>query len=103
MTTPQFGDLECRLDEKALGHRCGEWRAVLGRAIAQETTADGARFSFPTDAELAVELSRLAAAEMTCCGFLDFTLQITAAGLTLTARAPEGAGQRVGDLLAVLA
>ncbi|PRY00761.1 MerR family transcriptional regulator [Allonocardiopsis opalescens] len=79
----------CSLPPDAMAARVAAWRALAARAVRREARPDGVRLIFPTEPELAAELARLAAAELDCCGFFAFTLELDAEGLRMAVRAPE--------------
>ena len=79
----------------ALADRVGEWRAVVGRAVAREATADGVALVYAHDEADAVELARLAAAEFACCSFFSFTLTVSPEGMRFTVGAPPEAQDAV--------
>jgi DNA-binding transcriptional MerR regulator len=80
----------CSLGERELQRRLLDWRRVLAGAV-HTTTADGeVRVVFDSAAGVVVELARLCAAEMACCPFLSFNLDITSAAVVLTVAGDEG-------------
>lgn len=85
--------ISCSLDALGQKQRLADWRALLADAVRREERADGVRYSFLGGDDLESRLRTLAAAEKTCCAFLDFN--VSRAGdeikMTVTAR-PEAAG-----------
>jgi hypothetical protein len=84
--------IACSLDALGQKQRLADWRALLADAVRREERADGVRYSFLGGDDLESRLRTLAAAEKTCCAFLDFN--VSRAGdeikMTVTAR-PEAA------------
>ena len=74
--------------------RVEDWQRSLAAVTAREAVEGGLRLVFPSGEDTAVELSRLVAAELACCAWVDFTLRLTAAATVLEVRAPT-AGQAV--------
>jgi DNA-binding transcriptional MerR regulator len=88
----------CTLSGAQLTARTERWQDLMRQCETRQQAPDGLRLIFPLTSELAGEIASLAAAEQQCCSFFDFTLQLTAATLVLTVRAPEAAD----DVLAAL-
>jgi DNA-binding transcriptional MerR regulator len=88
---PQRPDppVACSLDGDGQEVRLGEWRALLTRATAHATLADGLRVTLP--AALAGRAAELAAAEQGCCPFFRFTLVLAGGDVQLTIQAPAEA------------
>jgi hypothetical protein len=84
--------ISCSLGALGQKQRLADWRALLADAVRREERADGVRYSFLGGDDLESRLRTLAAAEKTCCAFLDFN--VSRAGdeikMTVTAR-PEAA------------
>ena len=105
-SVPEAAVLACSLDGAAMTGRVQDWQQLLAAASHGEAIEDGARFTFSTtagaDADaktgLAVRITRLAAAEQDCCGFFDFTLQLTPAALVLSVRAPADARELLAEV-----
>jgi hypothetical protein len=76
--------------------RVEDWQQLLAKVTAREAIEAGLRLMFPPGEALLVEVARLAAAELTCCSWVDFTLRFNASSTTLDVRVPT-AGQ---DILA---
>ncbi|OLF13504.1 hypothetical protein [Actinophytocola xanthii] len=83
-------EIACSLTggEPALRRRVGQWRAVAGGATARCAVSGGVALTYRPDQAAAVELARLAAAEVACCPFFVFTLTVDATGVRFTATAP---------------
>ncbi|MET7455205.1 heavy metal-responsive transcriptional regulator [Streptomyces sp. NPDC005574] len=92
----------CTLSGAELGERTERWQQLVGKADRREEIDGGVRLTFPAGAELAGELAALAAAELGCCAFFDFTLHLTPTALQLEVRAPESAAV-LDDLFGALA
>lgn len=90
--------VDCTLSGAQIGERAEQWRRLVSRATARKAIAGGRHLTFPSEAELAVQLAALAAAEQDCCSFFDFTLHLTTAALTLDVRAPDAAASLVDEL-----
>lgn len=88
----------CSLTGPERGCRAGEWSELLASATAREQIAGGVRVTCPADPTLTVAVARLAAAELECCPFFDFTVHLTPASLMLEVRAPEAAEALTTDL-----
>ena len=69
--------------------RVRDWRAALARAVDREEIDGGVRLRFDTEATAAADLARLAALEVGCCAWLDFSLTVSSTGTTLVVQAPE--------------
>lgn len=91
----------CTLDGAIMGDRIEEWHDLLARATLREATDGGLRVTFPVGPELAAEVSRLAAAEVACCAFYEFTVELTPRSVVLTVRAPSEAADLVAELFGV--
>ncbi len=83
----------CTLDGgvNAMRGRIDEWQAVIGRANGRRSVAGGVALTFDHDANLAVELARLGAAEFACCSFFEFSLTVGPAGMTFAVTAADEA------------
>ncbi|RBM24361.1 MerR family transcriptional regulator [Streptomyces sp. PT12] len=80
----------CSLSGEEAFERVAAWRRVLDGARRREIP-DGLRLTLPSARAAAV--AGLAAAEQSCCAFLDFRLHLEGPDLHLQVRAPaEGAG-----------
>ena len=83
--------IACSLDASGQKQRIADWRALLVESVRGEERADGVRFSFVGDDELESRIRTLAAAEKTCCAFLDFEVTRTGDAIHLTITAPPEA------------
>jgi DNA-binding transcriptional MerR regulator len=90
--------ISCTLEAGEAEQRLDDWRALQGKATAREAVVDGVRLRFPAEAGLATEVARLAAAEHSCCAFLDFTLRIVGGSIALEVRGPAAAAQMIAIL-----
>ncbi|MEY2475881.1 MAG: hypothetical protein QOG87_1196, partial [Actinomycetota bacterium] len=61
-----------------VAQRVQDWEAVLARAVERDAVDGGVRLRFPFDAATAADLGRLAALEVGCCGWLDFSMAVSA-------------------------
>jgi hypothetical protein len=86
-------DLVCTLDGglDAMRGRIGEWKAVIGRAAGREPADGGVTLVYDHDPAVAVELTRLSAAEFACCSFFSFTISVAPEGMRFTVQAPAEA------------
>lgn len=90
--------IACTLDAGAMPARLTEWRAVLDRARARISGADGSlRVEFADDLALS-ELAALVAAEQQCCAFFSFAITVDHRGVALEVRAPDGADDIVASM-----
>jgi hypothetical protein len=90
--------IACTLDAAALPARLDEWRALVGKASARTPVDGGLGLDFGADVSAAA-IADLAARELACCAFFDFTVRITSGGVRLEVRAPEEARGLVEELL----
>jgi DNA-binding transcriptional MerR regulator len=94
----------CSLTPGHASDRIDDWRDLLGLQVGTprrrrtETTADVA-VTFAPNPAVAARVAALAAAEQTCCAFIDFDLTIERAGITLTATTTAEAGAVLDALL----
>ncbi len=88
----------CSLDGTSMSGRIQEWQRLLVSATGRESIPDGLRLTFPANADLAVEVTRLAVAEQDCCAFFDFTLHLSPAALVLSVRTLEAGADMLTDL-----
>jgi hypothetical protein len=77
----------CSLNAVDQQKRLADWAELLGRARTREETADGVRYTFAAD-ELKPRVDALAAAEHSCCSFLEFEIAVAGDALELTVTAP---------------
>jgi hypothetical protein len=86
-------DIVCTLEggTGAMHERITEWQTVIGRATGRQPADSGVTLTFDHDPDLAVELTRLAAAEFACCSFFTFTLGVGPPGMHFTVSAPDEA------------
>jgi DNA-binding transcriptional MerR regulator len=90
--------IACSLAGDEQHRRRGEWAQLMASCTEAEDTARGVRASFPVDPELAARLARLAAAEQSCCSFLQFSVTFTPTALAMTVDAPPSARPILADL-----
>ncbi|GAA2622451.1 heavy metal-responsive transcriptional regulator [Streptomyces vastus] len=81
----------CSLDGDGQAGRVEEWRRLLSETIDHVRLANGVRVSLPM--HTAGRVAELAAAELQCCPFFEFSLQLGGERLHLEVRGPaEAAG-----------
>jgi DNA-binding transcriptional MerR regulator len=88
----------CSLDGSSMTGRVQDWHQLLTACTSRESITDGLRLGFPADPALAVEITRLAAAEQDCCPFFDFTLRLTPTSVVLSVRAPDAGADVLAEL-----
>ena len=88
--------------------RVAVWQQVLARVERRDPLPDPADASgtgvvlrFPSDADLAATLGRLAVAEYRCCSFGSYTIVVDGAGLRLEIRMPVEAADTMAALVGV--
>ena len=70
-----------------------DWRQLLQAVTSRQDIDDGIRLTLPADPDLIGQAARLAALEEACCRFFTFAMELTAAGVTMTVRAPADAAE----------
>jgi hypothetical protein len=93
-----MAEIACTLGGDDQRARIAQWRAVLARARRREPVDGGVRLAYDPEPDLLAELARLTAAEHACCGFLSFTLSVSAAGTAFTVTAPPDAAPLVAEI-----
>jgi DNA-binding transcriptional MerR regulator len=88
----------CTLDGASMGERGQDWRELMARAVRRDDTEHGIRVTFPGGADLAAQVSRLAADELGCCAFYEFTVELSPTAVVLEVRAPDEAAPLVAEL-----
>lgn len=83
LPTVEGGSLACTLEPHRMSARMTAWQDLVARASEREPIPGGVALQFPVDADLAGEITTLAAAERDCCTFLRFDLRIGSTALTL--------------------
>jgi hypothetical protein len=78
----------CSLNAVDQQKRLADWGELLGRARTREETADGVRYTFAADDQLKPRVEPLAAAEHSCCSFLEFEIAEAGDELELIVTAP---------------
>jgi hypothetical protein len=71
---------------------------MVDQAADRDPLPDGIRLRFSRDIDVAA-LSRLAADELTCCGFFTFNIRMHADAVTLEVRGPANAQPAITALL----
>jgi MerR family transcriptional regulator, copper efflux regulator len=101
-TLPRRRDAEpkppitCSLTAADQADRVEQWRRLAAQAASRESTDGGLTFRFP--ARLAGKVAELAAAEQSCCPFLEFTLHLAAGEARFEMRVPEEAAPLLADM-----
>ena len=86
--------IACSLgDAAAVAQRLDEWQALLATSRERHAIEGGVRVTFAGGSDVAAEVAALAAAEVECCRWIDFSLLIDADQTTLEARATAEEGQ----------
>ncbi|WP_017594768.1 MerR family transcriptional regulator [Nocardiopsis potens] len=88
----------CALNDGAARERAGRWRELL-RGAPREEAPGGFRAALPTDR--AAEAAELAAAEVRCCSFFSFALELDRTGAGLRVTAPEEARPILDEVFGV--
>jgi hypothetical protein len=90
-------EIACSLAASDLPERLDEWRALLSSVVERAACDGGVRLRFAPGVDAAA-LAGLAARELECCPFFTFGLVLSAGGLVMEVRAPEGAAMLVDAL-----
>jgi hypothetical protein len=80
--------IACTLDAGETRDRTAEWREVLTQVAARESTDNGVRLRFPSDAALVARVAELTVKEADCCAFFAFALTVEHEGVWLEVAAP---------------
>ncbi|CCQ46055.1 merR regulatory family protein [Pseudarthrobacter siccitolerans] len=88
---PESLGAACNLDRSTLPARLEEWSRAVATATGRVSIDNGIALDFEHNPERAAGLVRLAAEEVSCCSFFDFTLKVNTSGLRLEVRAPADA------------
>jgi DNA-binding transcriptional MerR regulator len=92
-------DIVCTLaSEDDVTQRVDDWQRLAASARGREAIEGGMRLRFDPGPSLAGELAALAAAEVGCCGWLDFTVGVSAAETILDVHAPDAGMEVVTSL-----
>jgi hypothetical protein len=83
--------IACSLDAGSQKQRLADWSSLLRQAARSQDTGNGVRYRFLASDQLESRLRALAAAEKTCCAFLDLDVVRTGDELVLTVTAPPQA------------
>lgn len=78
----------CSLDVADQQRRLADWAELLGQTTAREETPHGVRYSFDGNAGLKMRVEALAAAEKSCCSFLEFDISELGDQFQLTVTEP---------------
>ncbi len=81
----------CSLSAADAEQRTGDWRRLLATATRSERTDREFRAVFELSAGLLIEVARLCDAEIACCPFFTFDIEITAMSVVVTVRGPTDA------------
>jgi MerR family copper efflux transcriptional regulator len=85
----QEAEVGCTLDVADRAKRGTEWREVLESGRVAARTPTSLRAVFPVSVETAERLAGLCAAEIGCCSFFTFRLEIDARALVLRVEVPD--------------
>jgi hypothetical protein len=75
------------LGDGEMSNRLDEWNTLFQGVSARHRIDGGLRLELRSDTDV-TEITRLAAAEQTCCRFFDFALVIDGRGIALDVHAP---------------
>lgn len=90
--------IACSLSAADLPERLQAWRGVVATAKAvQRERPERLRLALPSDS--AAEVAALCAAELLCCPFFQFTLEMQAGGASLTIAVPADAAGLLDELV----
>jgi hypothetical protein len=78
----------CSLDTADQPKRLADWAELLRLARTRDETPDGLRYTFAANDELKPHVEALAAAEQSCCSFLEFEIAENGDELQLSVTAP---------------
>jgi DNA-binding transcriptional MerR regulator len=95
---PSDPPIACTLELAAMPDRMADWQAVLDHARSRSTAPDGTLRIELDDALDLGELTRLVAAEQSCCAFFSFAIIVDHRGLALQVGVPAGAEAIVASL-----
>ena len=88
--------IACTLTAAERPDRVAAWRRLLSQARSRVAAGDVVAFLFPV--QLAGEVAELAAAELECCAFFEFTLHLAAGELRFEVRVPGNARSLLSGL-----
>jgi MerR family transcriptional regulator, copper efflux regulator len=80
----------CSLGPDALASRIGQWQEVVAAAVSVEDSGGSIRLALPADPDMIATVATLCLAETACCPQARFWLEVTAAHIVLTVKAPPG-------------
>lgn len=100
--TGSEGDIGCSLDPNLVGRRMGEWNEALNAAVSREWIPGGVRIRFGRDVDV-VALTRLAAAEQSCCSFFAFRITIGQGLVDLDVSGPDDSQAVIASVFGVAA
>ncbi len=81
--------IACSLSADDQKRRLAEWAELLEQASSGQEVEGGMRYVFPVSSALGDRVRSLASAELSCCSFLDFTVQEGADRVVMTVIAPS--------------
>jgi DNA-binding transcriptional MerR regulator len=94
-SAPEQQEIACTLTSpEEVSVRIDGWQQLLAHCTSREGIDGGFRVRFSTGPTVAAEVARLAAAEVGCCSWIDFTVRVSPDATILEVRAPV-AGQDV--------
>ncbi|HMJ00762.1 MAG TPA: hypothetical protein VK488_13075 [Gaiellaceae bacterium] len=89
MATPsKLPLIACSLNADGQQARLIEWAELLGKAMASEPRRGGVQYSFAASDQLEKQIRDLAAAEQSCCSFLEFDISHIGDQIEMTVTAP---------------
>jgi DNA-binding transcriptional MerR regulator len=83
--------VSCSLTGPQKAIRAGQWQGLMTRCTGREQIPDGVLLTFPFTVELAREIAGLAAAELECCAFFEFTVRLSPSAVVVSVRGPRDA------------
>jgi MerR family transcriptional regulator, copper efflux regulator len=81
-------EVGCSLEVGQQGDRLRQWRDLVDEGRVVDRSETTLRVAFPVSTETAERLAGLCAAEVGCCSFFAFRVEISAASLTLQVEVP---------------
>lgn len=91
VTSSDVTRIECALGAADAEGQIGDWRRLLAAARRSERSDGSYRAVFDASAGVITEVARLCGAEIACCPFFTFDIEITAASVVLTIGGPADA------------
>ena len=91
VAAPVAAPINCSLGADGIDERLDEWRRVVAQARSVERGDTSLSAVFDPSAAVISEVARLCAAEMECCPFLTFSLEMTVESMALKITVDLGA------------